>query len=75
MRQIDLMNQCRPSDFNTKHYEGVHVFNKRNGSPVIVMRSKKPNANHWCVVCGFESTYYTTYNSAIEYCKNRKWIK
>lgn len=74
MKATHLYSKCKPCDFNTKNYEGIHIFNKDNGKPAIVMRSKKLDSCHWCVVSGFGSTYFNTYKEAISYCKSRGWV-
>lgn len=75
MKSSDLINSLKPSDFDTKDYDGIHIFNKANRRPIILMRSKKAGLYHWCIVNGFESTFYKTYNEAIGYCKSRGWVK
>lgn len=75
MKASDLINTCKASDFNTKHYEGIHIFNRINGKPVIVMRSKRYDPCNWCIVTGFNSIYFRTYNEAISYCKSRGFVK
>ncbi len=78
MRPIGMtgsnVNPCRfgkASDFSNNAYDGVQMFEGRNNTPVIVMKSKTTAPLMWKVVYGFSQIFFRSFEEAIAFCESR----
>ncbi|MDO4648978.1 MAG: hypothetical protein Q4B26_10040 [Eubacteriales bacterium] len=61
----------KASDFSNSAYDGVRLFEGRNNTPVIVMKSKTTAPLMWKVVYGFSQIFFRSFEDAIAFCESR----
>ena len=62
---------AKASDFSTDHYDGIQVRKRRDGKPVLVMKSRNDAPLPWMVEYGFSQIYFRSFDEAIKFCSSR----
>lgn len=63
-----IFSGIKAPDLDNKFYDGWQMRVAKDGTPVIVLRSKKATPAHWLVQKGMSSMYFRTHKEAMEYC-------
>lgn len=69
-----MLRQCSPKDFNDDHYEGMALYRRKDGKPVVLSVSNSLDPIMWRVLNGASEFYFRSYAEATEFCKLRGYI-
>jgi len=71
------VNFMDPTNMGNDRYDGVRLYCRADGKPVILQRSKSRTPQHWQVVDGFADYHFLSYSDALRFCKERgyKFVK
>ena len=59
------------TDYSDKHFDGVELRCAKNGTPVIIMHSKKTAPLMWKVAYGYSQVFFRTFAEAVDFCNSR----
>ena len=65
------INFMKPSDFSNDKYDGIALYKKRNGNPVVLFRSKNKHPQSWQIIDGTMDFHFLSYEKAVHFCKIR----
>ena len=60
-----------PSDFSNDRYDGIGLYKRRNGKPVVLFRSKSKKPRHWQILDGSMDFHFLSYDDAVAFCRKR----
>ena len=60
-----------PTDFSNDLYDGMSVYCRHDGKPVVMLKSKSSNPQRWQIIDGMSEFFFLSVEEALRFCELR----